>query len=94
MHCSSPIQWSPQSIDCNKRQNLEQNLQEIQEIHPQINKIVPNRVYEMDTILAGIQSQAPTQELVLEQAQAQIPKPRKKKRYDYKKVNEKGFGDN
>ena len=89
LHCSSPIQWSPQRIDCNKNQDLEQNLQEMQQIHPQINRIVPNRVYEVDTILAGIQSQLPTQKPDLEQAQALTP--RLKKRHDYKKVNKKGF---
>ena len=89
LHCSSPIQWSPQRIDCNKNQNLETNLQEMQQIHPQINRIEPNRVYNVDTILAGIQSQLPTPEPELEQAQALTP--RLKKRHDYKKVNKKGF---
>jgi len=92
LHCSSPIQWSPQRIDCNKSQNLDQALQEMQQIHPQINKVVENRVCEVDTILAGIQSQISTPDPEREQAQAL--KPRLKKRHDYKKVNKKGFSDN
>ena len=88
LHCSSPIQWSPQRINCNENQNLEQHLQHMQQIHPQINTVVQNRVQDMETILAGIESHAPLPK------QAQAPKTRLKKRYDYKKVNKQGFSDN
>ena len=95
LRCSSPIQWSPQRIECNKSQNLEKYLEELQQIHPQINKVEKGRVYEMDTIIAGIQSHTPEPEQAQVQSQEQARvSTRLRKRHDYKQANKKGFSDN
>ena len=80
---SSPIDWSPQKIHCDKVQNLNSVLEDIHENHIEFQKIEEGRVHHMDRIL----------EAVHDPSQAHTYARRTKKRHDYSIANKKGFSD-
>ena len=54
LESSSPILWSPQKIQCDKVQNLDQALLDLHQNCPELQKPEEGRVYQMDEILEAV----------------------------------------
>ena len=80
MITSSPIKWSPQRIECDKVQNLDIILEDVNKNSPALQKPEEGRVYDMNEILSDIENHC---ELRVSS--------RRTERHDYKKANSKGF---
>jgi hypothetical protein len=83
LNSSSPINWSPQRIRCDRVQDLDSVLEDLHKTHPEFGKPEEGRVYEMDAILEAVHNPSQTQSYAR----------RPKKRHDYKLANSKGFSD-
>ena len=83
LNTSSPINWSPQKVKCDKVQNLNSVLDVIHETHQELHKPEEGKVYNMDSILEAVHNPC----------QAHTMTRRTKKKHDYKKANYKGFSE-
>ena len=83
LQSSSPINWSPQKVKCDKVQNLNSVLDMLHETHQELKEPVVGKVYDMEPILEAVHNPC----------QAHSMTRRTKKKHDYKKANYKGFSE-